>query len=159
MNNRNGQSISIDKKINFGIIETGNLLQAIQNPNIISTFKWLILINDDIEFRENFLSVLREDIECLLNATQGNPFIILGQTLFEELNHKKWNNYIEGYNSRFHFINNPNFKIPFLCTNSGVIKAIYKSGYNLNDIVIDSVQIRIPIVLDQFLMTYIPRRK
>lgn len=75
---------------------------------------WIIRADDNLEFKEDFFDKCRDNIESFKDSLGHEHFAIIGQKLWGELNHIKWNDYFDSkMPSRYISIRNPLFTFSF----------------------------------------------
>ena len=86
---------------------------------------WLIRADDNLEFKEDFFDKCREDLDYFQKMMGHSNFGIIGQKLWGQLNHQKWNDYFQQKGSRYIEVNQPEFTFSF-----GILPI--EMVYNLN---------------------------
>lgn len=145
----------------------GGLLYTINSLIAHTNNDWLIITDTILEFGEDFFSKLKENVRTFSDTFQSFDYIILGQTIRERLRQIKWNNYIQGQNTRFQFINSPNIHTNFICIHKDFFRTLngfderydLGNGYNFNNFLFrvlcyPSHQMA-TTMLDTFLMAYL----
>ena len=75
---------------------------------------WLIRADDNLEFKEDFFKIVRENIESFKDVAGGEKFAVIGQKLWGALNHTKWNDYYKPSEpSRYINVTDPSFTFSF----------------------------------------------
>lgn len=75
---------------------------------------WIVRVDDNLEFKSDFFETIREDIKSFKDVVGNERFAIVGQKLWNALEHKKWNDYYDVSNpSRFIPVDNPAFTFSF----------------------------------------------
>lgn len=123
---------------------------------------WLILVDRPLEFRKDFFLKLREDIRIFGDTLQGINFAIMGQTLYQSHNQKKWNDYIAMENSRFETIRNTESEFSFICLHRNLVEVLngmderydINGNYRFNNFLLRLIRLGSYVVFDRFLMAY-----
>lgn len=124
--------------------------------------EWVILVDRPLEFRSDFFQKLREDITIFGDVLQGINFGIMGQTLYQSNNQKKWNNYIAMEDSRFETIRTAESEFSFICLHRNLIEVLngiderydLNGNYRFNNFLLRLIRLGSYVVFDRFLMAY-----
>jgi|GEM_PF-2345667 len=112
----------------FGLNLTKDNVKGYNLALMYAENDWIVRADDNLEFKNDFFSKAREDIEYFNTNYQNTNFCIVGQKLWASLNQLKWNDYLPSKASRYTNISNPMASFSF-----GLmpIEFIYKlNGYN-----------------------------
>ena len=87
--------------------------QGLNTALLYAENKWIIRADDNLEFKSDFFDVVREDIQTFIENLGNENFVIIGQKVWEELHHQKWEDY-SGFSGGRHIqIRNPRFTFSF----------------------------------------------
>lgn len=89
-----------------------NFSQGLNTALMFSEHKWIVKADDNLEFRDNFFTNARENIE---NFSEMLPtsFAVIGRKLWASAGHKRWTDPSPGPTTRHTEITNPNFTFSF----------------------------------------------
>lgn len=88
--------------------------QGLNSALLLTENKWIIRVDDKLELKPDFFDVVRDDIDSFKDATGDENFAVIGQKLWGELNHQKWNDYFNPQEpSRYIKVEDPQFTFSF----------------------------------------------
>lgn len=94
------------------IYYTRNFSQGLNTALMLSEHKWIVKVDDNIEFKDDFFVKARENIENFTDMLP-TPFALIGQKLWASMNHQRWVDNSSGVTSRHTEVNNPSFTLSF----------------------------------------------
>jgi len=137
--------------------------QGLNTALLLSENKWIVRADDKLEFKPDFFDVIRNDIESFTDAVGNENFAVIGQKLWGELNHQKWNDYYNPQEpSRYIKVDHLQFTFSFgiypisLAHNLNGYDERYDIGWGFDDINFLHRVLRAgyPVFFDRHMMAY-----